>query len=407
MPESIPGAFFVDTPVPPKLDLSGAQSQLFQLPQTPSASSSLYRSISTSRKRARYDPSQNHRHDMTSSEREKPTLYDSFTFDDGASPTPLVNTEYRLAGGREQPRNPFESGVGEPSTELDFRPSRYHQLGSSATTHHPIDDSVESLSSPAGTTTAGGNSRKRSRRDSVVGEDAGSASVGWGRTVINVVGKVLDFCWTGAFRGFYAGGGRGYDLSSGTSPHRDGHQTGDGHWESTVSPTEKETTGFATSTGCGGNHEFRLFPGHFPDDEIQRNWVVVEDGGSGSGGLNEPGSSTPSMRRVAHRKTMGSTYVRRRPIAVPRPGKRVTTGWSSPARPATPNRSQASSPTKSKDSPASVEAQRFAAQRRRIERQEDASLRRLNRQLQAMIQEGKAALGSRVEIDEVDEADEV
>jgi hypothetical protein len=49
-----------------------------------------------------------------------------------------------------------------------------------------------------------------------------------------------------------------------------------------------------------------------------------------------------------------------------------------------------------------VQTQRYIAQQRRREREEDASLQRLNRQLQAMIQEGKQALGTRIEVDDVD-----
>jgi hypothetical protein len=44
--------------------------------------------------------------------------------------------------------------------------------------------------------------------------------------------------------------------------------------------------------------------------------------------------------------------------------------------------------------------QRFAAKVRRREREEDASIQRLNDQLKAMIREGREALGARVEIDE-------
>jgi hypothetical protein len=46
--------------------------------------------------------------------------------------------------------------------------------------------------------------------------------------------------------------------------------------------------------------------------------------------------------------------------------------------------------------------QRYAAQIRRREREEDASIKRLNRQLQAMIREGKQALGATVEVDDLD-----
>jgi hypothetical protein len=70
--------------------------------------------------------------------------------------------------------------------------------------------------------------------------------------------------------------------------------------------------------------------------------------------------------------------------------------------PSTPTRSQFSSPAKPRESPVSVETQRYVARMRRMEREEDASLQRLNEQLQAMIKEGKQALGTRVEVDDLD-----
>jgi len=46
----------------------------------------------------------------------------------------------------------------------------------------------------------------------------------------------------------------------------------------------------------------------------------------------------------------------------------------------------------------SIEAQRYAERMRREVKQTDASIKRLNEQLKAMIKEGKEALGSKVEI---------
>jgi hypothetical protein len=54
-------------------------------------------------------------------------------------------------------------------------------------------------------------------------------------------------------------------------------------------------------------------------------------------------------------------------------------------------------------SPASIEAQRYAARIKKEEQEADESIRRFNAQLQAMIREGKEALGTRIEVDEVDE----
>lgn len=71
-------------------------------------------------------------------------------------------------------------------------------------------------------------------------------------------------------------------------------------------------------------------------------------------------------------------------------------------RPSTPTRSSGLPLPRSRDGPASADMQRYAAQMRRKEREEDASIKRLNRQLQAMIREGKEALGATVEVDDLD-----
>lgn len=55
----------------------------------------------------------------------------------------------------------------------------------------------------------------------------------------------------------------------------------------------------------------------------------------------------------------------------------------------------------------SAEVSRHAARMRRREMEEDANLKRFNHQLQAMIREGKEALGTKFEVEEEEEpADE-
>jgi len=51
------------------------------------------------------------------------------------------------------------------------------------------------------------------------------------------------------------------------------------------------------------------------------------------------------------------------------------------------------------DSPAAREALKWKERKMREEREADESLRRLDRQLKAMIREGKEALGTKVEVD--------
>ncbi|OJJ42736.1 hypothetical protein ASPZODRAFT_1298457 [Penicilliopsis zonata CBS 506.65] len=353
-------AFFLDSPIPPKLDLAGARSQLFQTPQkTPSASTSLYRSISTSRKRTRYNDS------------EKYFAADSPVGGDFASPAPLVNTDYRLAGGCETTTTAHTlAHLRDTAAELDYRPNRYRETAA------PLDGSVDSL------TSLDVGSRKRTRRESVLpahsldqdynddySDDEHKTGVSWPRAVINVVGKVWDFCWSGAFRGFYAGGGQGY------------------HWEEHSSTTSTEKPRYAAAyppVYPGGSTRYSP-PGRYPD-EIERNWVVVAEKGDKSA---SPTGSVFTKRVQPHRKNASSvSSTRRRSAVMPRLGKK---GFASPGRPASPTKQPVEVTT---------DAQRAAAKMRRLEREEDASLARLNAQLQAMIREGREALGTRIEVDD-------
>lgn len=349
----MPAVFHLEAPVsPPKLDLSSASSQLFQVPSSASASSSLYNSISSSRKRARRDTG------MLSSRFEAPS--------DLPSPSPLIQNNYP------------QTTDYHTSAELDFRPNRYRE----SFLPPSLDGSVESVV-PAETT---GNSRKRSRCDSCVASpsaDAPSSTgtpVGWGRTVIKAVGKVLDFCWSGAFRGFYAGGGQAYAMTAGSAPQLDHSSSPSAGKDNTFSPHGAHLT---------------PIPGQFPDEDIRRNWVVVPTDS------NDPfvDASSPSLRP---RKFHQTSSPRRRPAVTPRMGRRVV---RSSTRPSTPTKNQGLPSPRSRDGPASADVQRYAAQMRRKERQEDASIARLNKQLQAMIREGKEALGTTVEVDDMDMED--
>lgn len=56
------------------------------------------------------------------------------------------------------------------------------------------------------------------------------------------------------------------------------------------------------------------------------------------------------------------------------------------------------------ESPAAKEAARWKAVKKREEREQDESLRRLDRQLKDLIREGKEALGTRVSVEIEDDA---
>lgn len=397
------GDFFLDSPVAPKLDLTGARSQFYRSPRTPSAASSLCRSVTSSahagsRKRARYGYSGTDNYNAIGSSDDRIAWGGQSTqFNDPISPAPLVNTDYRLAGGGLGPHKvSFGANTAileqDDNGEVDYRPSRYSSYPTS-----PGD----------------GNKRKRERPSSA-GDDAKHhaesstpLSFGWGRAVINLVGgvagKVWDFCFTGAFRGFYAGGGRGYDVDPPPTNADMTPSLDQSAWEKL-----HQANGSTAFTFSTPNEPFSSQKKQQTDND----WVLVR---------NEKTLSTPSPSQIPRR-------ISRRSVATPhstpqRPGIRPSPKRTSliPVRPSSslPQHYQTSqtfttsSPildnglkTPKDSSPLAAEAQRYAAKIRRREKEEDASIRRLNQQLKAMIREGKEALGTKIEIDDTMDMDD-
>ncbi|KAJ6014022.1 hypothetical protein N7540_008613 [Penicillium herquei] len=340
-------AVFHQASSPPKLDLSSVHSSFFQVPASSTASSSLY-SLSVSRKRPRRDTGK---------------LSSKFDFEPPVhAASPLFRTD----------RQPSEDFL---SAELDYRPNRYRE----SFLPPSLDASVDSIAAdPYGT------SRKRSRRDSCIASptaddtpdtpDTAARRLGWGRTVINAVGRVLDLCWSGAFKGFYAGGGQGYDMAAG-SPAQINTS-----WQ--PSPQEKETQILSTP-----------IPGQYPDEDIDRSWVVVPTEPNDPFGDDENASPCVKARRIHQ-----ASSPRRRQAVMPKLPKRQIPSM----RPSTPSRIPTLATPRSRDGPKSAEMQRHAARLRRKEREEDASIQRLNKQLQDMIRQGKEALGTTVQVDDLD-----
>ena len=370
------------SPVPPKLHLADVHSQLYQTPSTTSASSSL-RTISTSnRKRSRIDES--------------------------GKPCPLYDSSIDDCDDDLQ-RSSWLGRRRDDATDMDYdNPSNRGQLPLAP----PIEASLDSLTADQST----GNSRKRSRGAWVGGaaeqdmeamdEKNGlpsSARLSWSQSVINVVGRVWSFCWSGAFRGFHAGGGRGYHMPAGSAPQLNEESSPSRQHTSTEKPAAAPATPYTASDYYFTHHESTPVPGQYPDDsEIQKNWVVVPTDGAAdcfSFDVENSRPSTPTKRGHHISDAPGSPQSRHKSATAPRLGKRISLSGQS-----TPTRIPMLSPGggKVRQSPVSVETQRYVAQMRRMEREEDASLRRLNRQLQTMIKEGKQALGTQVEIDDLD-----
>lgn len=399
----MPGAFVYEHPIPPKLDLAGASSSVFQPPSPMSATSSLCRTIKSnqggSRKRQRFDRSDGSartfsKHDSidsgySSRKSEHGGIGSLFSCKELTSPAPFVNTDYRFAGGLDGQSASLAAALEIEEyhgQELDYRPNRYR--------------ACENFPTEATTLQERGHGRKRARPSSSSSSSPQKGN-GWGKTVFNMVGgvagKVWDFCWTGAFRGFHAGGGMGYQMNT---PQR---QTDQGIWQ--TDPGRGDDL-FRTHS-----REGVPIPGQFPRqveehsrgidaDDINNSWILVKN--------EEPESArssptTHGPRKHARRISNAARPMTPRKAVATRTGRKsVLTAGGRPSS-ASQMASHASpknlSPTKT-DNPASAEAQRYAAKARRREREEDASIQRLNQQLKAMIKEGKEALGTKIEVDD-------
>ena len=423
----MPGSFHLDTSLPPKLDINvGAKSHFFQPPKT--ASSSLHHSTAstpsrdagdyvTSRKRSRQDsfaPSQITPTSMNS--HTWPMDMDTpFSMENSAimSPLPFVNTKYELAGGLDTPTAAALSAMDlneekhDDSPELHLRGGRGIQsIQFDSDSYFPHTISALPRES---------NGRSRLPASPSVRDGLGRAV----HTVVGVAGKVLEFCKATAFRGFYAGGGKGYEMRA-PPFSANGHQS---VWLDTEGDDRIRY-----------EEEKEWIPGRFPEEdfipdymsqdhttppraakrirreqdpaELGANWVMVDA---------DSQSREASPSRLSHRKTPSVGSSKRRPISklggrpklqASRPS--LTSYAGSPGlrsdRPASfaSTRSAATSPRH--ESPVSAEVQRHAARMRKREIEEDVNLRRFNLQLKAMIKEGREALGTKFEVEEpVDE----
>lgn len=480
----MPGAFFDSQ------GSSGVHPSVFRPPVSPSASSSVHLGKSTvsvqseattpaahaKRKRAWNGPSQG--------QQQQPST------DDGRIHRPADHDRFPLAGQLETPggfQGDGESTVLEESvySDYDFRRALGTKLSQTAA-ESPASGQPTLLIKPV------------------------QPQAGWSRTAFNtlggVVGKVWEFCRTGAFKGFYAGGGTGYSMDT-ASPHNmsNGATTESPHdyfssrnaGDSTPVPGDFphgdympdgcNTTGTTTPDATPSRPtKRRQISGA---DDILKNWVVVDEATPGEKGrpssrvsARTPGRVTPSRnsrpsittgrrisvpvsrlnstpgpnRRTSHRVSHAgppalstrepasfagmrssrpasppppSPSPSRIPIPVsagrepnpytsPRPSSAAsayrTGGIMSPTsstRPGAHRRTHSGALAASGRGPRedenpttssprlTDEARRLAAKRRREEKDNDLRMNDFNSRLQAMIRQGKEALGTKIEVD--------
>ncbi len=427
----MPGAFSLDT----ESDyIRPVARPSFYVPHSLSASSVLSNSISRTlshptlqcRKRPRLGDSGELA--ATPRAQRNANLTTAFCFD-APSPAALVNTDYRIAGGLDTPT--AEKLLQEEQTpfafEKDLRPNRYALAAKS------VKDGYFPQTPPS----AALASRKRRFLGPTRSPGSGLVHTVWTFTG-GVAGKVLNFCWNTAFNGFHAGGGRGYHLQVDTptvTPFSEGELK------------ENEDVFDAGYRGKGSTP----IPGGFPDENfiedymirpqsyqddvtptqlsnprerssLTGNWVMVNES------FHDQETSPARKRARPSTVSMCTKPMSReaRPISVrPRmPPRSSASGASyasprgsniaahSPSRPNSSEgfsrhhkrsrssvaQSRQSDLSASSSTPKSPEVLRFEKKLKKKDAKQDQSMRRLNLQMQDMIQEAQQALRAKVEV---------
>ncbi|OAQ66011.1 hypothetical protein VFPPC_07629 [Pochonia chlamydosporia 170] len=175
-------------------------------------------------------------------------------------------------------------------------------------------------------------------------------SPGWGTlafsTLGGVMGKVWEFCKAGAFKGFYAGGGRGFEMQPGDGIMPDGsipeqtwpqndedeeqHQRIPGyfpqgdtfHGEETPEETPIPSGASTPSAPAAKRRQTA------PTDELGRNWVMVKDRAGGTDGT--PRRTSATYRQSPRNRNQGPSLATGRRISTPS-NRRASGKTASPA----------------------------------------------------------------------------
>jgi len=212
------------------------------------------------------------------------------------------------------------------------RDKRYVLAGLIGTPEHAVQKELgnveDSIHSDVDYRRALGSKRPRDDGDRTSRPSAANsktqASSGWSSFAINtiggVVGKVWEFCKTGAFRGFYAGGGAGYEMSrSAIQPQTNNQGWGGDQGMSVLSDRDTGAVyGDLPPSDYSPFHYERETPESTPPpaakrrqisygtptDELGKNWVMVSDPVDMSRQPSQ--ASRASSRRPVQRTTMPS-----------------------------------------------------------------------------------------------------
>ena len=245
---------------------------------------------------------------------------------------------------------------------------------------------------------------------------------GWRTLAFSLVGKVFSF-GSNVVRGFYAGGGKGFDLNQ--------------------QPTSLSTSWMSSREGCGtpvpGSWQEDEFLGDFEQDNPHSpsitsmrppnkrrqtdkdSWVMVgtpeEDVRSLSPKRKPSSNSVPRGSLASSRPTASRASSRRSLAPVSRRQSYHISHSGSPAQqssqfqpPESPNRRASFAPTRALNSRpsssnglptayVSPEAERFAKRQAKHDKAADKAMSSMSRRLEDLIRQGQEALGTKFEVE--------
>ncbi|KAK4966973.1 hypothetical protein LTR66_012017 [Elasticomyces elasticus] len=347
---------------------------------------------------------------------------------DAMSPGPLVNTRYQLAGGFDTPTLAATAQFEDTAmySDTNFR-RRWSDRGGPRRTGSVVDGPL---------------ARERNGRGRILPQSPDDEpDSSWSKLVLGtlgfVAGKMWSLCRDGAFRGFYAGGGKGYDLPAPYADSALGAHDSHGRQlhqpPSSYLPSEEEFLGDfeQDNTPRGPSKRLRT--------ESGGGWVMIgsEDVRERSPRLSSRKTSSTAVPRLSTLRPTASRASSRRSL-VPftrKPSSHTSyTGSPTPhapqSRPSTagsthPGLSRQAStastrspnnPTRSPSEPRprpdglqgatlTPEQQQYLSRKERQDREADKSMRNMGRQLRSLIKQGKEALGAKVGVEDVGDVD--
>ena len=401
----------------------GRNAHIFQPPKTPASATttpSYATSVdyfsTTSRKRARPDSSHATTAEIpiqsvTPSWDQLQTPGDGSYFSNYGHSSTLVNERYQLRGGFDTPGLATNTEFEQPMSGDEMARRRTRRDSQS------LYNRGAPLSGPL--------ARERNGAARMQSSPNGQQQ-SWKRFAFDVAGKLFNF-GTSVFKGFYAGGGKGYDLDRQSSPY------------AVRPPIERE------STPVPGSWQQDDFDGDFEQDNPfspplsvrqpnkrrqtdKDSWVMVgtPDFDDSSPRRKTSAQRVPTLASLANRPSASKASSRRSLAPVTRRQSSHTTCTGSPAQTLLPTERRASfAPTRSPGSKqtnsrpsssgrpssggrpsisaaqayVSPEAERFVKKQAKQGRLADKAMTNMSRQLDELIRQGQQALGTKIEVE--------